>query len=122
MDRSSALAGGHVLVITGPPGAGKSTIAHAFVQSLEHAVVLDGDSYLHPIRRGRTPPWEPASHKQNTTVIEALGRAAGRYATGGYPVVVDGIIGPWFLDHFVLAVAATVHYAVLRPTAAAAMA
>lgn len=36
------------------------------------------------------------------------------YAKGGYLVVVDGIIGPWFLQPFA-ALTVPVHYVVLRP-------
>ena len=31
-------------------------------------------------------------------VIEAFLEAAKRYARGGYDVIVDGIVGPWFLE------------------------
>lgn len=31
-------------------------------------------------------------------VIEAFLEAAKRFARGGYDVIVDGIVGPWFLD------------------------
>ena len=35
--------------------------------------------------------------EQNLVVIEAFLEAAKRYARGGYDVIVDGIVGPWFL-------------------------
>ena len=34
---------------------------------------------------------------ETNAVIEAFLEAAKRYARGGYDVIVDGIIGPWFL-------------------------
>jgi energy-coupling factor transporter ATP-binding protein EcfA2 len=117
----SALQPGEVLVVTGPPGAGKSTVAAAFVEQLESAVVVDGDTYFTSVRRGWIAPWEAAAHRQNTVVTEAIGAAVGRYAVGGYPVVVDGIIGPWLLAPFTREAGTTVHYSVLRPSAASAM-
>jgi hypothetical protein len=33
-------------------------------------------------------------------VIEAAASAAGRFAAGGYTVVYDGVLGPWFLPAF----------------------
>lgn len=46
--------------------------------------------------------------------MDVLAGVAEGYAKGGYFVVVDGIIGPWFLQPF-RRVAAPLHYVVLRP-------
>ena len=40
----------------------------------------------------------PESNEQNLIVIEAFLEAVKRYARGGYDVIVDGIVGPWFLE------------------------
>jgi hypothetical protein len=47
-------------------------------------------------------------------VIDVLAQAAEGYARGGYFVVLDGIIGPWFLSPF-KALTVPLHYVVLRP-------
>jgi hypothetical protein len=67
-----------------------------------------------------TIPWDqtpylPDAHKQNRVVVGILANAAEGYANGGYFVVVDGIIGPWFLPPF-KALSVTLHYIVLRPS------
>lgn len=64
------------------------------------------------------PPWKPQANAQNTTVIEAIASSAARYSAGGYHVVADGFIGPWFLERFVNALGhppASIDYIVLRP-------
>jgi hypothetical protein len=61
---------------------------------------------------GALAPVLPEAHAQNAVVMEALAAAAHAYARGGYFVVVDGIIGPWFLAPFGRKGAA-VHYVVL---------
>ncbi len=44
------------------------------------------------------------------------GAVAGRLATGGYTVVYDGVIGPWFLETFAAATGLPfLHYAILLP-------
>jgi hypothetical protein len=51
-------------------------------------------------------------------VITALARAAATYTSSGYHVIVDGIIGPWFIEHFCAATdlaAGQIHCLVLRP-------
>src|SRR5260221_8234559 len=91
---------GAVVVVSGPPGAGKSTTAAQLVTLADRGVLLDGDAYFQAVRSGWIEPWRPESAQQNGTVIDALGAAAARFARGGYAVFVDGIIGPWFLDRF----------------------
>jgi cytidylate kinase len=114
-----------VLVITGPPGAGKSTVATLVAERHARAVVLHTDDFWHFIRRGALAPWLPEADRQNRTVVEVIAAAAAAYDRGGYDVVVDGILGPWFVGPFLAALGKTrsnVRYVVLRPTAAVALA
>lgn len=49
-------------------------------------------------------------------MISAAAAAAGRLAAGGYVVIYDGVVGPWFVDVFGRAAGVTqLHYAVLLP-------
>lgn len=90
---------GSVLIITGPPGAGKSTIAPLVAARLGPlAACIEADWFWTTITSGFVPPWEPASDQQNRTVLSAAATSAAELALGGYGVVVDGIIGPWHLD------------------------
>ena len=49
-------------------------------------------------------------------MIEAFLEAAKRYARGGYDVIVDGVVGPWFLEPWrkVVREGYEVHYVILR--------
>ena len=53
---------------------------------------------------------------QNLVVIEAFSEAARRFVAGGYDVIVDGIIGPWFLSPWLNLAkhGCLVHYFILR--------
>ncbi len=108
---------GELLVITGPPGAGKSTVAAAVVDRFEPSALVSGDSFFGLLRRGYIPPWLPESAEQNRTVTEVAARAAGSLCAAGYAVVYDGVVGPWMLPTFIAATEVSrVHYVVLLPT------
>jgi predicted kinase len=96
----SSPAAGRVIVLTGPPGAGKSTVAALLAAALDPSVHVYSDDFWHCIKRGAIPPYLPSSHRQNEVVVGVLAAAAFGYAAGGYHVVCDGIVGPWFLPPF----------------------
>ncbi len=106
-----------LLVISGPPGSGKSTVAAAVAASLEPSVLVEGDAFF-GFLRGGTDPWLPEADDQNRRVIEAAGAACGRFAAAG-PTVYEGVLGPWFLDAFLRATGiAALDYVVLLPPVA----
>lgn len=112
---------GSVLILTGPPGAGKSTVADILARQSESpaAHLHTDDFYDRYIKSGYVLPWLPESQKQNETVTRAVAAAACAYAEGGYLTIIDGIVGPWFLEPFrVAAKNISLHYVVLRPASA----
>ncbi|SDX57750.1 AAA family ATPase [Lysobacter enzymogenes] len=113
---------GHILILSGSPGAGKTTLARRLAalpgSSKAH---LHADDFFHAIKHGAISPYRPEAHARNAVVIEALAAAAQAYAAGGLLTIVDGVIGPWFLAAF-RRLAAPVHYLVLQPPLEAAIA
>jgi cytidylate kinase len=106
-----------VLILTGPPGAGKTTVADLLATEADVPTVhLTTDLFYRAIRAGFVPPYLPESQRQNEVVIDAIVATVATYARGGYDVVVDGIIGSWFLAPFRAAREGwAMSYVVLRP-------
>jgi cytidylate kinase len=106
-----------VLLLTGAPGSGKTTVARMLADSAPRPTVhVTTDEFFRAIRTGFVPPYLPGAERQNVVVVDAIVAAVAVYAAGGYDVVVDGIIGPWFLPPYLKAGADwELSYVVLRP-------
>jgi chloramphenicol 3-O-phosphotransferase len=92
---------GSLLILTGPPGAGKSTVARLVAERAARPTVhLHTDSFYAWIRTGFVPPYLPEAARQNEVVLGVIAEAACGYARGGYDVVLDGVVGPWALSPF----------------------
>lgn len=109
---------GRMIVITGAPGTGKTTASAIVAQKSERkkSVHMHTDDFYHYLCKGAIAPHLPEADGQNLIVIEAFLEAAKRYARGGYDVIVDGVVGPWFLEPWrrVVREGYEVHYVILR--------
>lgn len=107
-----------VLIVTGPPGVGKTTAVEILAERWARFVHLEADTFFRFIRSGHVEPWKPESRAQNEAVMNVVARAAGGYAQAGYFTVVDGIVIPtWFFEPLRDALHEAGHsvaYAVLR--------
>jgi chloramphenicol 3-O-phosphotransferase len=106
-----------VLLLTGSPGCGKTTVAPLVADRHEPSACLDLDWFFAKLRRGSIDPWRGEAHTQNRVVLHAAAEAAAAFADGGYLTVADGILYPFMLDLFVSACTrygVALHYAVLR--------
>ena len=103
-------------IVSGSPGAGKTTISRELAKRAPRGVHIESDEYYYVIV-DLIPPSAAASRGQNDTVLTAVARAARAYYEGGYDVVTDGVIGPWYLPLLTRELAGVdVDYIVLRTT------
>jgi predicted kinase len=112
------MSGAPVLLLTGPPGSGKSTVGPLVAERFDRAATIEADWFFTTIAGGFIMPWLPAAHAQNQTLLRACASAAAAMSLGGYTVVVEGVLGPWYLPLLTEELArsgADVHYVVLRP-------
>ncbi|GAA1558072.1 AAA family ATPase [Kribbella hippodromi] len=108
-----------VLLLTGPSGSGKTTVGRLLATGAARPTVhVTTDEFFRAIRTGFVEPYLPGAERQNEIVVDAIVAAVAVYARGGYDVVVDGVIGPWFLGPYRRAAVEgqwTMSYVVLRP-------
>ena len=108
---------GPVLLLTGSPGCGKTTVAPLVADRHEPSACLDLDWFFAKLRRGVIEPWRKEAHTQNRVVLRAAAEAVATFAEGGYFTVAEGILYPFMLDLFAEACAPhdiALNYAVLR--------
>jgi tRNA uridine 5-carbamoylmethylation protein Kti12 len=85
-----------VLILTGPPGAGKTTAAGILAGRWERAVHVESDRFFAFIKSGYVEPSKRESAEQNAVVMRIVAGTAAGYASAGYFTIVDGIILPSF--------------------------
>lgn len=85
-----------VLILTGPPGVGKTTAAGILAARRERGVHLEADRFFRFIAAGYVEPWKRESHQQNRLVMKIVAGAAAAYAGAGYATIAEGIVIPGF--------------------------
>lgn len=105
-----------VLVIAGPPGVGKTSVAIRAAADLKAAhVEIDR---LWPARTASDPaPWEERGQSRTRAVIRGGSAAAAVIAATGFIAVIDFALSPGHLDDVLAACSqedVSCHYVVLR--------
>ena len=104
-----------VLILSGPVGAGKTTIARALIASAPGAVAhIEGDAFWSFIAKPVRGEPEEQAFKM---IMRAMTASARHYARDGYEVILDFSIPPWYLDAIrALLVGKPFDYVVVRPS------
>ncbi len=114
IDRPADSTAGTLLVVSGPPGSGKSTIGALLADRMSPSALIEGDAFFRFLRNGMIEPWRVEARAQNEAIMRIQATTASRYRSAGYETVYDGVVGPWFLDTFTAA-AGAFDYVVLMP-------
>jgi len=107
-----------ILVVSGPSGAGKTTVAKLIASSFEKSAHIAIDEFLRFIASGWVDPRLPTAASQNVVVGVSVAASAIQFARGGYTVVVDGHLfpdGAEGMSSICRASGIGLHFAVLRP-------
>ena len=87
---------GKFVLIGGPAGAGKSTLAAAWCATRERAVHLELDAVRSRIVPGLADPQgvHPAVGEQYALCVEVCVREAATFASSGYDLAIDDVLEP----------------------------
>lgn len=91
-----------IWLITGAPGAGKSTVAAALCLSFPRAVHIPVDDIRGWVRSGSASPvkWTPEAGRQFVLARRGAARVGADYANAGFVVVVDDVVRESHLDQY----------------------
>jgi cytidylate kinase len=106
-----------LLLLTGSPGCGKTTVAPLVADHAPLSACLDLDWFFAKLRSGALEPWRAEAHQQNRVVLSAAASAVATFTSGGYFTVAEGILFPFMLDLFAEAcgpLGIDLNYVVLR--------
>jgi predicted kinase len=107
---------GAVVIVSGAPGVGKSTVSRLVAATFDRSVHLQTDDLMASVVSGWVDPNLPEAEEQNEAIGAALAVSAMCFAEDGYTTVVDGYLFPEGVKGLAQACAArglSCHYVVL---------
>src|SRR3990170_7775649 len=83
-----------LVIISGPPNAGKSATAEALCQRYDRMLHIDVAVLRDFLRMGRLRPWDasPEGRRQHELLVASACDMARRFLHAGYGVVIDDIV------------------------------
>lgn len=117
-----------VIIVTGPAGAGKSSVAAALCERFDRMVHIEVDTLRHMVRAGYRHPWlegDAQAAEQRLLATRNAAAIARESVTMRYAVVIDDVVDASVVAQYREALAgieANVHFVTLLPSLDVALA
>ncbi len=116
-----------VIIVTGPPSAGKSSVAAAICERFDRMVHIDVDTLRHMVRAGYRHPWvgDQQAEEQLHMAVRNAAAMARECVNTRYAVVIDDVVPPDAARAYAEALTgidANIHLVTLLPTLGATLA
>jgi predicted kinase len=85
---------GPIIIVSGAPGVGKSTVSRLVAAAFDRSVQLKTDDLMASVVSGWVDPNLPEAEQQNEAIGAVLAVSAMSFADDGYATVVDGYLFP----------------------------
>ena len=116
-----------VIVVTGPPGAGKSSVAEAICERFDRMMHIEVDHLRHCVKAGYRHPWldEPQAVEQALLSVRNAVAIARESIALRYAVVIEDIVSGERVEEYRRAfdgMECNVHFVLLQPSLEIALA
>jgi 2-phosphoglycerate kinase len=94
-----------IIIITGTPGVGKSTVAKILCQKINKSVYISLDSIRNFVKNGYENPaklkWNTSTIKQGKLARKSASYISKLYADNGFTIIIDDIVYGEYLDFWI---------------------
>lgn len=92
---------GSLIIISGPPGAGKSTLAEKIAKSRYKSINIEGDTIYNMVVGGKKEPWNDTEDYLLKLMCLSMAKIAHIYINDGFDVIVNYVFEVKELKYFI---------------------